>query len=190
VFLCLAISDEDYERQVEQVQQYATHEGLHVVAWVAKSPRDTHDDRPGLDELLDLVRARSIDLVLVQGLEHVARTPSHALDLISELHTHGVALVSLTDGIDTSTEVGQYLVQGMTAMHDLEIRLRLGQAKRRVGTGNASGTSFGRPRRTLDLDKARRLLEGGMSVSRIARQMRVPRRTLSSALERDEAGDA
>jgi DNA invertase Pin-like site-specific DNA recombinase len=78
-------------------------------AGVTKSFSDTmsgaRDDRPGLAELMAYVRTG--DTVVVWKLDRLGRNALHILETVKDLTNRGVTLVSVTDGIDSSTPVGR-----------------------------------------------------------------------------------
>src|SRR4051812_12485982 len=59
------------------------------------------DHRPGLDSMLDQLRAD--DSVVVWRLDRLGRSLRNLIDLVSELDSRGVGFVSLTESIDTTT---------------------------------------------------------------------------------------
>jgi DNA invertase Pin-like site-specific DNA recombinase len=67
-----------------------------------------HDDRPGLAELMGYVREG--DTVVVWKLDRLGRNLWHILQTVRELTERGVTLVSVTDGIDSSTAAGRMMI--------------------------------------------------------------------------------
>jgi len=62
-------------------------------------------DRPGLTSALEC--ARSGDSLVVWRLDRLGRSLRHLIDVVHDLEQRGVALVSLTEQIDTSTPGGR-----------------------------------------------------------------------------------
>ena len=79
---------------------------------VSKTFSDTmsgaRDDRPGLCELMSYVRER--DTVVVWKLDRLGRNTLHILETVKALTDLGVTLVSVTDGIDSSTAAGRMMI--------------------------------------------------------------------------------
>ena len=61
----------------------------------------TLESRPALDDLLE--QARPGDTVVVWRLDRLGRSLKHLIETVQDLDQRGVAFVSLTDNIDTST---------------------------------------------------------------------------------------
>ena len=66
------------------------------------------DDRPGLAALMEYVREG--DTVVVWKLDRLGRNMLHILQTVKELTDRGVTLVSVTDGIDSSTPAGRMMI--------------------------------------------------------------------------------
>ena len=61
------------------------------------------ESRPALDDLL--AQARPGDTVVVWRLDRLGRSLKHLIESVGDLEARGVAFVSLTEAIDTSTPV-------------------------------------------------------------------------------------
>ena len=66
------------------------------------------DDRPGLAELMAYVREGHT--VVVWKLDRLGRNTLHILETVKALTDRGVTLVSVTDGIDSSTAAGRMMI--------------------------------------------------------------------------------
>jgi DNA invertase Pin-like site-specific DNA recombinase len=88
-------------------------------------------NRPALDRLLALVRQRKVHAVYGTALDRLSRKLAHLVELIDLFQRHGVALVSLREGVDTGTAVGRLIsnVLGSVAEFEREsIRARMREA--------------------------------------------------------------
>ena len=63
-------------------------------------------NRPAYQKLLELARARLIDVVIVTELSRISRSVSDFLGLVAELEKHGVRLVSIRENIDLTSPAG------------------------------------------------------------------------------------
>jgi DNA invertase Pin-like site-specific DNA recombinase len=105
----------------------------------------------------------------------------HILQTVKGLTNRGVTLVSVTDGIDSSTAAGRMMigVLGSLAEYDREL-VKERTALKRV-TSRANGTRFGRPRKVSAPDQialARRMKSDGYTGKQIAQSLGVSRATL------------
>ncbi len=70
----------------------------------------TRADRPGLAKTLEMLREG--DTLVVWKLDRLGRSVKQLVDLVGDLHKHGVQFRSLTDSIDTGTPSGRFFFHG------------------------------------------------------------------------------
>ena len=124
-------------------------------------------DRPGLAELLD--HARRGDRLCVTRLDRLGRSLRELLETVDDLKARGIHLVSLEERLDTSSAAGELVFHVFGAIAHFEARL----ISERTRDGIAA---------------ARKLIEGGLSPARAARQLKIGRATAYriAAAMRDE----
>ena len=137
------------------------------------------DDRPGLSALVDYVREG--DTVVVWKLDRLGRDMLHILQTVRELTERGVTLVSVTDGIDSSTAAGRMMIGVLGSLAEYERELIKERTALKRETSRANGTRFGRPRKVADTEHiatARRMKADGHTGKDIAKFLGVSRATL------------
>src|SRR5664280_3183416 len=115
------------------------------------------EDRPGLAQVLDYVRAG--DTVVVVALDRLGRSLSGVIRTIETLTERGVLLRSLREGIDYSTPTGRMLAGIFAALAAYERELmheRATAARPAAGSAHRSATKAepdpGRQVRSLRAD--------------------------------------
>jgi site-specific DNA recombinase len=78
------------------------------------------EDRPEGKRLLDLVRARGVDVVISYRLDRLGRRLGVLLDVHEEFEQHDVAILSATEPFDTRTPIGQFVFQLLGSIAELE----------------------------------------------------------------------
>jgi DNA invertase Pin-like site-specific DNA recombinase len=137
------------------------------------------DDRPGLAQLLAYVREG--DTVVVWKLDRLGRNMLHILQTVKELTNQGVTLVSITDGIDSSTPAGRMMIGVLGSLAEYERELMRERTALKRQASRASGTQFGRPCKVADVGHiatAKRMKADGHTGKDIARYLGVSRATL------------
>ena len=99
--------------QIDKVKAWCALHDAHLVECIEDAGLSAKNmDRPGLQRIIALAKAKRIDAVVVKKLDRLTRRLSHMVQLVEILTQHGVALISVVDGVDTSTNAGR-LVIGM-----------------------------------------------------------------------------
>ena len=152
-------------------------------AGVTKTFSDTmsgaRDDRPGLSDLMAYVRGG--DTVVVWKLDRLGRNMLHILQTVKDLTNRGVTLVSVTDGIDSSTSAGRMMIGVLGSLAEYERELVRERTALKREASRANGTRFGRPRKVNHADHiatAKRMKLDGHTSKDIVKYLGVSRATL------------
>ena len=146
--------------------------------------RGARDDRPGLAEALEFVRAG--DCLVVWKLDRLGRSLSHLLAIVTGLREKGVGFRSLTEQMDTTTPHGELLFHLFGALAQYERALIQERVKAGIDAAKRRGRHSRRPR-TLDGEKLESViaaLESGTSKAAVCRSFGIPRSTLIDNLAR------
>lgn len=168
---------------MRELRSAAERLGLRVVMRVDETGSGARNDRPGLRRLLEAVRHREVDAVLVWKLDRFGCSPLDVLANVQKLQRKRVRLLVITQGIDVRPggDALTLLVLEMLAAvaqferNRISVRTRIGIARAR-----AQGARIGRPRMrgrptpAAVLDLRRR----GLSWSEAARALRCSSTTL------------
>jgi DNA invertase Pin-like site-specific DNA recombinase len=161
-------------------------------AGVAKTFSDTmsggRDGRPALAELMAYVREG--DIVVVWKLDRLGRNTLHILETVKALTDRGITLVSVTDGIDSSTAAGRMMIGVLGSLAEYERELIKERTALKRAASRANGTRFGRPRKVSQgehIATAKRMKADDHTGKDIARYLGVSRATLYRYLSDDRA---
>lgn len=128
----------------------------------------TRQQRPGLDSLL--AQLRPGDTVKVWKLDRLGRSMAHIASLIEKFKAEGITLVSITDGIDTSTSAGRMMAGMVITMAEYERELISERTTASLAKAREDGRVGGRSK-VMDEKLARRvlaLIDSGHSAPEIA----------------------
>ena len=109
---------------------------------------------------------------MVWKLNRLGRNTLHILETVKALTDRGVTLVSVTDGIDSSTPAGRMMIGVLGSLAEYERELTIERTALKRATSRASGTKFGRPRKVADSEHiatAKRMKADGQAKEREAR---------------------
>jgi len=165
-------------------QQNTALENAGVTKTFSDIMSGARDDRPGLAALLDYVREG--DTVVVWKLDRLGRNMIHILQTVQGLTERGVTLVSITDGIDSSTPAGRMMIGVLGSLAEYERELVKERTALKRAASRANGTRFGRPRKVKDdnhIETAKGMKADGPTGRDIAKYLGVSRATLYRYLD-------
>ena len=136
--------------QHTEAQERALREYVQRRGWLSqKIYRDkitgATASRPGLDELLNDCRRRSIDVVVVWKFDRFARSLKNLIAGLELCRALGIDFVSVTEAVDTSLPAGEMLFQMIGAVAQFERTLIAERVKSGLANARANGKSLGRP---------------------------------------------
>ena len=96
------------QTQLEACLAYCKQKGYDVAYQFSEAYSGLSLERPKLNELRELVRAGSIDVIICYSLDRLSRDPVHGVIIIEELEKHHVLLEAVSETVDSS-EVGKLI---------------------------------------------------------------------------------
>lgn len=175
----VSTQEQDPGLQLSELRRYVQDRGWQAYQeYVDVGQSGAKDSRPELNKLMADARRRKFDTVLVWKFDRFARSVKHLVNSLYEFKALGIQFVSLTEGIDTSTPLGEAMFSIIGAMAQLErdlIRERVTAGMRRA---REKGKSLGRPKKEIDPKEFASLKVNGLSMEEIAQALRVCKATL------------
>ena len=141
--------------------------------------------RPGLDSLLAGIENKDATVV-VWRLDRLGRSFFDLVRIAEELQARGVNIVSLTEGFDTGTPIGEAVYRLICIFADLERENIVERTKAGLEAARRRGVRLGRPRK-LSARQAREagcMMRTGVSAEAVAHSYGVGRATLFRARAR------
>ena len=120
------------DTQEAKLRQYAgfhDFDQVEVIADEGLSGKTTA--RPGFQKLMESVRCKEVDAVIVYSLSRFARNTIATLEAIEVMNKRGVAFHSLTESIDTTSPIGRFFLTTRAGLAQLE-REQIGERTRAV----------------------------------------------------------
>lgn len=180
---------QDVSMQTRELREYVERRGWTIAGeYVDIGISGTKAKRPELDKLMVDAHRRRFDAVIVWKFDRFARSVSHLLRALETFNALGVAFVSLSESLDTSTPAGKMVFTVLGAVAELERSLIVERVKAGLRNARAKGKRLGRPQIGLDVAKIRRLRAQGRSWRKIARVMECSAKTCRRAWQKPAKG--
>lgn len=106
---------------------------------------------------------REGDTLVVWKLDRLGRSVKQLVDLVGDLHKHGVQFRSLTDSIDTGTPSGRFFFHVMASLAEMERELTVERTRAGLEVAKQLGRKGGRKPKMTDskIESAKKLLASG-----------------------------
>jgi DNA invertase Pin-like site-specific DNA recombinase len=173
---------QDVSMQTGELEQFAQARGWRLVdSYLDIGISGTKEKRPELDRLMADAHRRKFDVVIVWKFDRFARSVSHLLRALETFNALGVAFVSLSEQMDTTTPAGRMVFTVLGAVAELERSLIVERVRAGLRNARAKGKKLGRPRVTVDAHKIASLRADGLSWAVIAERLGVGEGTVYRA---------
>ena len=128
---------------------------------------------------------------MVWRLDRLGRNFGHLVAIADELRGRGANLISLSEGIDTSSSVGEVIFRLFSVFSDFERNVIVERTVAGLAAARARGVRLGRASKMSpsQIAEAQSLIDGGMKAEAVASRYSVSRTTLFRHLKssRDRA---
>jgi site-specific DNA recombinase len=168
---CSTTRDQKPEVQIAELRSYCKARDWAILEEIVDHGYSgTNADRPGLKNLLRLVRERNVDVVVVLKLDRLFRSLKHLVLTVDEFEELNVEFVSVKDQIDLTTSAGRLLRNLLACFAEFEAALI--RERTLIGLDHAVsiGKKLGRPQE-IDIDAIVKLRAQGLSYRKIAMQL-------------------
>src|SRR5690242_5071002 len=191
IYARVSTADQHNAIQIRELTEYVQRRGWELAAVYQDTMSGAKANRPGLDKLMADARQRRFDAVLVWKLDRFGRSLVHCVSGIQDLASMGIRFIATSQGLDTdeSNPASNLLMHILAAVAQFEReliheRVSAGmKAARKHGT--KTGNPIGRPRRIFDREEVVRPRRTGLSIERIANQMRIGVGTVVRVMQGD-----
>lgn len=175
---------QDPQLQTREVREYCCRRGWEIVdEYTDAGISGAKDSRPELNRLMADAHRRRFDAVVVWKFDRFARSVSHLLRALETFNALGIAFVSLSEQIDTTTPAGKLVFTVLGAVAELERSLIAERVRAGLRNARAKGKQLGRPRVAVDAAQVASLRASGQSWRAIAGALGVSVGTVHAAVQ-------
>ena len=173
---------QDPAMQLRELRDYVERRGWEIAGvYVDKGISGAKENRPELGRLMADAHRRRFDVVVCWKFDRFARSVSHLLRALETFNSLGIAFVSLSEQIDTTTPAGKMVFTVLGAVAELERELIRERVRSGIANARAKGKRLGRPRVVVDTAQIAALRVQGRSWEAIAMEMGIGTGTVRRA---------
>ena len=139
IYIRVSSKQQDHRSQLPDLERWAAAHGEPVIYFKDSFTGRTMT-RPGMDKMLEALRAGKLDRIVVWRLDRLGRTTKGLCQLFDELHERSVDLVSLKDGFSLASPAGRLHARILASVAEYETEIRA----ERVAAGQAAARKRGK----------------------------------------------
>lgn len=179
-YVRVSTAEQNEQRQVEAMKRYD------IEKWFIEKVSGKDTNRPKLQELLDF--AREGDTIHIHDFSRLARSTKDLLDIVEQLNTKGVHLVSNKENIDSSTPTGKLMLTMIGAINEFERTNLLERQREGIAIAKRDGKYKGGKAKTIAdfAEHYSRYMAREITKSALARQLGISRPTLDRLIAEHE----
>lgn len=174
--------DQDATNQIREVEGAGFAVEKHRVVEEVISGSSAAEQRPKFSKLLD--RLERDDVLIVTKLDRLGRNSIDVQTTVAKLEAMGVRVHCLAlGGTDLTSSAGKMTMGVIAAVAQFERDLLIERTLAGQSRARAEGKKFGRPRALTEKQRecVAQKLSNGATVSELARQLKVSRRSVERA---------
>jgi DNA invertase Pin-like site-specific DNA recombinase len=184
IYTRVSTQEQHTENQLGDLLRYAEARGFEVVKVFQEKAPGMDMNRKDYKELLEIVRKRKTDIVLVWRFDRFARSTKELIERLEEFRTLGVEFISYTENIDTTSPAGRVLFTIISSFAQFENDIRSERIKAGMKRIKEQGKPIGRPGVKSHLIEAVQQLKAkGEPISGIMKQLELSRNTVKKYLK-------
>ena len=153
ILVRVSTTKQDYNRQITDLQNYCNQMNYDIVHTIKSvvTGNTTNKKRDDIQELLQLVKTKSFDKVVVTEISRLGRRPNEIRSVLDELHALGISVVFRQLGVQSLDQDGnEGLISRLIVSIHSEIALNERELlSQRVKSGlehaRSKGKQIGRP---------------------------------------------
>ncbi len=182
LYLRTSTDRQTVECQRPDVEQLAHARGFEV-AHVYEETMSAAKHRPIFEQMLKDAKRGKFKVLVIWAIDRFGRSMVGNLQDVLELDRLGVTVVSVRETwLDTSGPVRNLLVAIFSWVAECERERLISRTKAGMLAARRRGSNIGRPRRHVDLGRARELQAEGKTLRQVAAELGVGPATLHRAL--------
>jgi len=177
---------QNYDLQVESIKAFCKMRDYELVKVFGDQQSGKNMERiefqKMLETLIEMKNPQAITTIVVTKLDRVGRSVSDLVGFIKKLNINKIDFATTLESVDTTNSQGRLFFHIMSALAEYERELINERTDAGLKKYLANGGKMGKPKREIDMDEVKRLLEMKVPKTVIAKKMKISIPTLYARL--------
>lgn len=186
IYARVSTKEQNVDMQIIDLRAYALARGLDIVREYIDYASGSRNDRESYLKLLNDVRKRKTDAVLVWKFDRFARSTKELINALEEFSGLGVDFISFKENIDTSTPAGKILFTMISAFAEFERSIIRERVIAGMERAKAKGKILGRPKiPPFTIEAALELKAKGIGYKVICKKLKISKSAYYSVIKKE-----
>ena len=151
LYLRVSTADQTTLNQELELKKHCEREGIEIFKiYKDEGVSGAQTSRPQLDLMLQDMRNKEFEIVIVWKFDRLGRSTAHLLQVLEELKNRKVRLIATSQNIDTSTPMGEFFFTILAGFSQMERELIRERIKLGLERRKKEGKVMGRPKGSKD----------------------------------------
>lgn len=147
---------QDIGMQQKAIRDYCKRENIQIYKEYSDIGQSgSKESRPKFDKLLEDMRDKKFNCVVVYKLDRIGRSISHLLKLFEEFKKKRINFISVTQNINTTTPEGRMFLHILMVLAEFERELTISRINTGLKRARSRGKKLGRPKGSKDKKRRR-----------------------------------
>ena len=148
---------QDVGMQQKAIRDYCERESIQIYKEYSDIGQSgSKESRPQFDLMIQDMRARKFNCIIVYKLDRIGRSLAHLIKLFEEFKAKGMNFISITQNINTTTPEGRMFLHLLMVLAEYERELTINRINSGLDRAKAQGKRLGRPHGAKDKGRRRK----------------------------------
>lgn len=157
IYYRVSTNKQDIGMQKKAIKDYCERDQIEIYKEYSDvGVSGSKTSRPQFDLMLQDMRARKFNCIVVYELSRIGRSLQHLLKLFEEFKAKRINFISLTQNINTTTAEGRMFLHMLMVLAEYERELTINRINDGLKRAKADGKKLGRPHGSKDKKRRRK----------------------------------
>lgn len=151
IYCRVSTNEQNLDNQTLELKDYCKRNNYEIAGEYCDKISGTKTSRPELDKMLQDMRNKNFQAVIVWKFDKLGRSTAHLLQVLEELKNRKIRLIATSQNIDTDTAMGKFFFTIFWGFAEMEREI----IKERINLGllraKKEGKKLGRPFGSRDI---------------------------------------
>ena len=189
-YIRVSTDDQKIDSQLDAIKAYCTLKGIKdFTTFIDHGESGKNESRPQLDLMMERVKKKEFDAVLVYKFDRISRSTKHLITIMDQLKALEVNFISITEAIDTTTPAGKMVFGIFAVLAEFERENIVSRVKAGMKAAKDRGVHCGRSRYKLtpsDVEDILSRVDHGETMVSVADRYGINKGTVSRLVSKNK----